>query len=100
MPEEINSIEKSDSENYGVEKPEEILFKTEVVTDRDKFKLAKGILLIAALFYLILGLSYAIFPSKEFSEKAKEVWDFSKVFLTGVISTVIGYYFGSQTKTN
>lgn len=67
---------------------------SEHVSARDIFKLAKYILAVAAVLYFIVG-GCRIFLG---TEGVKEVWEFSKVFLSSIISLVLGLYFGHGHK--
>ena len=66
------------------------------VSERDIFKLAKLILLVCAILYLVIA-SLKIYLND--AKGINEVWEYSKVFLNSIISLVLGLYFG-QKKNN
>jgi len=67
------------------------------VNPYDIFKLAKGILIVAASIYVLFAL-IRIFYNDGSSENSgvKEVWEYSKVVLNSIVSLVLGLYFGSK----
>ena len=70
------------------------------VSQRDIFRLAKSILLIATAVYLLMALLRIFLPSpdptKGGTDNMKDVWDYTKVFLNSIISLVLGLYFGAK----
>lgn len=64
------------------------------VTDKEIFKLAKRILLICTILYLII----AIFRMLNETKGVIEVWEYSKVILNSIVSLVLGLYFGAAKK--
>ncbi len=67
----------------------------EKVTEQDIFKLAKIILIICGSIYLILAVVYAVIQQ----DGIKDIWHHAEVFLTSVISLVLGLYFGQKKST-
>jgi hypothetical protein len=65
----------------------------EDVSDKDIFKLAKVILLFCGLAYILIAVLKIFSPV---SEAVDEVWDHATVFLTSIISLVLGLYFGQK----
>lgn len=65
------------------------------VNPYDIFRLAKWILIVAAVMYMTFGL-IRIFYSGCSSDGVKEVWEYSKSFLNSIILLVLGLYFGSK----
>jgi uncharacterized membrane protein (DUF485 family) len=70
------------------------------VTEQDKFKLAKRILLACLLVYI--GIIFLFAFSRQFciTEPMKEVWAFSSQGLFGIINLIIGFYFGGKIAAN
>jgi len=67
------------------------------VNQYDIFRLAKSILIVAAVIYLLLALIRIFYSGNPNNpDGIKEVWEYSKVFLNSVISLVLGLYFGSN----
>lgn len=70
------------------------------VSQKDIFRLAKSILLIATAVYLLMALLRIFLPSpdpaKGGADNMKDVWDYTKVFLNSIISLVLGLYFGAK----
>jgi hypothetical protein len=82
-------------EEFGEEPPdsEDLKLVTSKVSEKDVFILAKVILLVCAIIYIIIALL------KIYLNDAKgisEVWEYSKVFLNSIISLVLGLYFGQK----
>lgn len=66
------------------------------VSDFDIFTLAKKILAVCAVIFLLLAI-YRMSPNSTLDkEGVKDVWDFSKVALNSIVSLVLGLYFGSK----
>jgi len=92
MPEEIL--------DFGAE-PETSAFKIKKEKDNvspyDIFRLAKGILIVAAGIYVLLALIRIFYPGNSSNDEGiKEVWEYSKVLLNSIVSLVLGLYFGSK----
>ena|ERR1700761_5664262 len=66
------------------------------VNPYDVFRLAKGILIVAASIYLLLALIRIFYDGSCANEGIKEVWEYSKVFLNSIVSLVLGLYFGAK----
>ena len=68
------------------------ILEAQVVTSQDKFNLAKKILLVAAVVFVLIAAAQA------FSDRSgvEKVWDYSSVALNSIISVIIGYYFGKE----
>lgn len=93
-----NEIEKKF--DFGTEQenpPLNIKIEKIEVNPYDIFRLAKSILLVAAIIYLLLALIRIFYPGASGNtEGIKEVWEYSKVFLNSIVSLVLGLYFGSS----
>lgn len=102
-------LETKDLYDYGEEIPvsqtsvfdSELTFgnkgiKTEVVTDKDIFVLGKWILLFCALVYVAISVFY-IWRGQD-KDAAKEVWSHAEVFLTSIISIIVGFYFARKSQ--
>lgn len=96
----IHQGEEEQPEDWGVDSDDiqdtAQIFKIEKtqVTPRDKFILAKNILLVSAILYAAVATAYIyICPNN-----IEKVWDYSKVALNSLISIIIGFYFGSKSK--
>src|ERR1700712_3528123 len=81
----VNSLKKSAEVSIGNDS-----IAKEKVTEQDIFKLAKFILIICGSIYLVLAVTYSIVQK----DGIKDVWQHAEVFLTSVISLVLGLYFG------
>jgi len=57
------------------------------VSDKDIFKLAKAILIVCSIFFVIIAM-FKIFMGD--AKGISEVWEYSKVFLNSIISLVLG----------
>lgn len=66
--------------------------KTEVVSQRDIFKLAIWVLLAAGLIF-ISAAAARIFVQ---GDGVKDVWDYTKSFITPIVTLVLGLYFGNK----
>jgi len=64
------------------------------VTERDKFRLAKYILLIAVFIFFVV----AVFYGSVDKNAAEKIWNFTSVAVNSIVTLVIGYYFGTQAK--
>lgn len=65
------------------------------VSAKDIFLLGKKILLAILILFICIS---AIRISLDPKDGPKEVWEFSKVFLSSIVSLVLGYYFGDKKK--
>jgi hypothetical protein len=66
------------------------------VSEMDKFKLAKNILLASLCLYIgLIGL-YAFSSHLQIKDPMKEIWSFSSQGLFGIINLIIGFYFGGK----
>ena len=72
---------------------ENLQLVTSKVSERDIFKLAKVILLVCSVFFVIIAM-FKIFMND--AKGISEVWEYSKVFLNSIISLVLGLYFGHK----
>ena len=102
-------MENDIKEDFGTETPLADIFKINPqintietktkVEAWDIFKLAKLILLICAIIFLILAMIRIFYDDHcEQNSRVKEVWDYSKVILNSTVSLVLGLYFGSSHK--
>lgn len=67
--------------------------KTEVVSEKDIFKLAIWVLLASGLIFI--GAATArIFVA---GDGVKDVWDYTKSFIAPIVTLVLGLYFGNKT---
>lgn len=66
--------------------------KTEVVSERDIFKLAKWVLLAACLIFLGAAAARIFVPG----EGVKDVWEYTKSFIAPIVTLVLGLYFGNK----
>lgn len=64
-----------------------------VPTGIDILRLAKQIMLVAAVIIVVFGLIYIFYPDRE---RVKSVWNFISTTGNSVITLVIGFYFGSK----
>lgn len=87
MPDNIVEFEDEPIE-FGLE----IKKEKENVNAYDVFRLAKGILIVAVIIYVLFAL-VRIFCNDEGS---KEVWEYTKVVLNSIVSLVLGLYFGTK----
>ncbi len=65
------------------------------LSDRDIFDLGKKILFSILVLFICVSVVHMIFDKYE---GVKEVWEFSKVFLSSVVTLILGYYFGDKKK--
>ena len=72
--------------------PEIQLYEIAQVTERDKLRLAKWILVAAALIFIGVTLLQIFYTSPA----TNKVWDYSSVALNSIVCVIIGYYFGSK----
>lgn len=85
-------VEQWDQDDVADQVGDELVVEKEAVTEQDKFKLAKNILLFAAFIYLGVALvTISVSP-----DKTEDVWNFSKVALNSLVAVVVGYYFGKK----
>jgi len=77
--------------------PEEVKLITKEVSEQDIFKLAKSILVVCAIVYMIIAMLKVFLCS---GKGIDEVWEYSKVFLNSIISLVLGLYFGQKKKSS
>ncbi|MEI9920374.1 MAG: hypothetical protein WDO14_16505 [Bacteroidota bacterium] len=73
-----------------------IEMKANHVTEMDKFKLAKNILLAALFLYIGIILLFAFSLQLCINEPMKAIWSFSSQGLFGIINLIIGFYFGGK----
>lgn len=86
--------------DFGTE-PEYSAFRIrkekEHVNPYDIFRLAKGILIVAAGIYVLLALTRIFYEGSDGNTQGvEEVWEYSKVFLNSIVSLVLGLYFGAK----
>ena len=72
--------------------------ETEKITSRDIFKLAKAILGWSTFLFILLAAAYVASPVLHVKDEMKEVWTFSSQALYGVITLILGLYFGGKIK--
>ena len=65
---------------------------TQDVTSQDKFNLAKKILFVSAIIFVLIAVAQSFIKSNG----VEKVWDYSSVALNSIISVIIGYYFGKE----
>lgn len=70
------------------------------VTEQDKFKLAKRILLACLFLYVGIICLFAFSIQLCKNEPMKEIWSFSSQGLFGIINLIIGFYFGGKIAAN
>ena len=88
-------MEKTDKEYIWEDDDlEESSISFENVTDKDKFRLAAKILLIAAVIFVIIAVIQCYLGND--NEAVNKVWSFSSVALNSIVSLIIGYYFGKH----
>lgn len=82
-------------EEFGDEpsNSEDLKLVTSKVSEKDVFILAKVILLVCAIIYVVIAL-FKIYLND--AKGISEVWEYSKVFLNSIISLVLGLYFGQK----
>lgn len=73
------------------------LKKEVVVSPRDLFTLARGILIGLGVIYLTFGLCRVWIQEDQYSG-VKDVWEYTKVILNSTASLVLGFYFGNKTR--
>jgi hypothetical protein len=66
------------------------------VSEMDKFKLAKSILLASLTLYICIIVLFAFSAPLGIQDPMKEVWSFSSQGLFGIINLIIGFYFGGK----
>lgn len=94
MPDEI------DFTNEPLENVADDPLQLSDVTEQDKFKLAKRILLASLCLYVGIIVLFAFSIQLCINEPMKEVWSFSSQGLFGIINLIIGFYFGGKTAAN
>jgi hypothetical protein len=94
LPDESRAFINLGSEPTESKKSLRIETETEV-SDRDIFRLGKFILLFCGLAYLLIATLKIINPA---SPAVDEVWSHATVFLTSIISLVLGLYFGQKKR--
>ena len=87
-----NEKSQKQTEDWGSDEGGRLDIKAQDVSEKDKFKLATRILLVAAIAYMLIAICYIV----SFPGKMVDVWDYSKVFLNSLISIILGYYFGKK----
>jgi len=96
-----NVADQTIKEDWSTDAPvTQEFYETEVkdVSDYDIFNLAKKILAVCAVIFILLAM-YRMSPSAALNEDGvKDVWDFSKVALNSIVSLVLGLYFGKKSK--
>jgi len=93
-PDENKAFINLGSEPTDNKKSFRIETETEV-SDKDIFRLGKFILLFCGLAYIFIAALKIIQPA---SEAVDEVWNHATVFLTSIISLVLGLYFGQKKR--
>ena len=68
----------------------------EDVTDKDKFVLAKNILITCLCLFTVVMFLFAWSDHFKIKGPMKEVWDFSSQGLFGIVNLIIGFYFGGK----
>jgi hypothetical protein len=66
------------------------------VSDKDKFRLAKTILLLSFVLYVVIALIYLFAEHLMIAGPARQVWSFSSQGLFGIVNLIIGFYFGGK----
>jgi hypothetical protein len=66
------------------------------VSEKDKFMLAKNILLASLILYVVIAFLFAFSNVLKIGEPMKEIWNFSSQGLFGIINLIIGFYFGGK----
>ena len=70
------------------------------VSEMDKFKLAKTILLASLGLYILIIFLFAFSVQLCIKDPMKEIWSFSSQGLFGIINLIIGFYFGGKIAAN
>jgi hypothetical protein len=88
---------KTNAEDFGVEALRDNLGNVfgKEVNAKDIFLLGKKILLAILILFIVISATRISLDPKD---GPKEVWEFSKVFLSSIVSLVLGYYFGEKKK--
>lgn len=94
LPDESKAFINLGSEPTESRKSLRIETETEV-SDKEIFKLGKFILLFCGLAYVLIATLKITNPA---SEAVDEVWNHATVFLTSIISLVLGLYFGQKKR--
>jgi hypothetical protein len=68
------------------------------VTSLDIFKLAKSILAWCAVLFVVLASGYVASSHLQVKDEMKEVWTFGSQALYGVVTLILGLYFGGKIK--
>ena len=66
-----------------------------IITPKHKLKFAGRILVVAVILFIIIA-GYYIFDCKK-SERSEEVWAFSSLAISNIITLIIGFYFGDKS---
>ena len=108
MTDEYSNLSTEDIADLGNEpamhdqKSEKKIYNFAPKTDLnpyDIFKLAKGILIVAAFIYVLIGLIRVFYHDGADNTGIKEVWEYTKVVLNSIVSLVLGLYFGSKQES-
>ena len=95
MPEDPKTLDFTQDSLESVEKDP---LRPTSVSETDIFRLAKNILLISFVLYLIVLILFAFSTQFCIKEPMKEVWAFSSQGIFGIINLIIGFYFGGKIK--
>lgn len=66
-----------------------------IITPKHKMKFASRILVVAVALFILIA-SYYIFDCEK-SERSEEVWAFSSLAISNIITLIIGFYFGDKS---
>ena len=88
--------EELDFTNDPIEEVKENPLKPRDVSEMDKFKLAKNILLASLSLYIGIILLFAFSTQLCIKDPMEEIWSFSSQGLFGIINLIIGFYFGGK----
>ena len=76
--------------------PEDKIIAQSDIGPIDIFRLAKKILTWCVVLFVLMVIGYVLSPLMAGKEEMKQVWTFSSQALYGIITLIIGFYFGGN----
>jgi multidrug transporter EmrE-like cation transporter len=104
-PPETKTDNNNDIDDFAQDIVEKLVkesdtYKTKYGTDafpetEKRFYLAKKILLFLGIFYIALSIALITLSALEIDTRiAEKVWSYVGPFMTSLVSSIVGYYFG------
>lgn len=95
----FKNTENDEIVDYGKEPKNRLPFSYTEKENYSSQKLRFAKLVVIFAFLMLMGVSVAVIAADP-KNGVKDVFDFNKLFLTNVVTLVLGYFFGTKSKGN